>query len=227
MHYEGLPRRMTRLLVQEDMYWRQRAKTHWYKDDDVSTNFFHASTTTRKKVNKITSLEKDDGTRVTDETRMASVARDYFHELFQAKNSVRTTVLNAIRHVITNEDNIQLMALFQIEEFKETVFSMQSDKCLGPDGFNPGFYQHFWKICSHDIFRDYVSWLANGQLLVSLNATNIALIPKGTEQRTMRDWRPIALCNVLYKVLPKVLANWLKVVLHKCFSQHLCQGGLF
>lgn len=66
-----------------------------------------------------------------DEARMASVARDYFHELFQAKESVRTLVLNAIKHVITNKDNIQLMALFRIEEFDEAMFSMQSNKCPG------------------------------------------------------------------------------------------------
>ena len=58
------------------------------------------------------------------------------------------------------------------------------------------------------------------QLPASLNATNIALIPKGNEQRNMRDWRPIALCNVLYKVLSKVLANRLKLVLQKCISDN-------
>jgi len=50
----------------------------------------------------------------------------------------------------------------------------------------------------------------------SLNSTNIALIPKGNEQKSMKDWRPIALCNVLYKLVAKVLANRLKSILHKC-----------
>jgi len=37
-----------------------------------------------------------------------------------------------------------LTANFTLEEFKQAAFSMQVDKCLGPDGFNSGFYQHFW-----------------------------------------------------------------------------------
>jgi hypothetical protein len=36
----------------------------------------------------------------------------------------------------------------------------------------------------------------------------------------MKDWRPIALCNVLYKIIAKVLVNRLKEVLSKCVSHH-------
>ena len=50
--------------------------------------------------------------------------------------------------------------------------------------------------------------------------TNIALIPKGNSQTSMRDWHLIALCNVVYKLISKVLANRLKVVLPKCISNN-------
>jgi hypothetical protein len=97
---------------------------------------------------------------------------------------------------------------------------MNPDKCPGPDGYNPGFYQHFWSLCSDDIFKDCCHWLDSGQFPPMLNTTNIALIPKGNTQSTMKDWRPIALCNVLYKIIAKVLANRLKQVLPKCVSHH-------
>ena len=105
---------------------------------------------------------------------------------------------------------------FQVSEFKEAMFSMHPEKCPGPDGFNPGFFQHFWLVCSSNIFQECCQWLNNNQFSPLLNSTNIAFILKGNEQKSIKDWRPIALCNVLYKLVAKVLSNRLKTILHKC-----------
>jgi len=213
-----LRQKLNHLLVQEDMYWRQRAKTHWYRDGDLNTKNFHVAATSRKKVNKILSLESDEGIRTTNDVGMRAIAKNYFEELFEGHQSVRSPVINFLNEVIVDEDNAQLTAPFCKEESKEAMFSMQPDKCPGPDGFNPGFYQHFWSVCSDDIFNECCLWMNDGQFPPSLNSTNIALIPKGTDQKNMKDWRPIALCNVLYKLLSKVLANRLKKILHKCIA---------
>jgi hypothetical protein len=162
------------------MYWRQRAKTHWYRDGDLNTKFFHAAATSRKKVNKILSLESDEGIRITDDSGMRAIAKNYFDELFEGHESVRSPVINMLNQVVDEDDNAQLTAPFYREEFKEAMFAMQPDKCLGPDGFNPGFYQHFWSVCSDDIFHECCQWMNEGQFPPTLNSTNIALIPKGT-----------------------------------------------
>jgi len=111
-----------------------------------------------------------------------------------------------------------LLATFTLEEFKQAAFSMQVDKCPGPDGFNLGFYQHFWDTCGHEVYQACCRWLESGAFPPHVNSTNITLIPKGDSQTSMKDWRPIALCNVVYKIVAKVLANRLKQVLDKCIS---------
>ncbi|GAU31848.1 hypothetical protein TSUD_114590 [Trifolium subterraneum] len=96
---------------------------------------------------------------------------------------------------------------------------MHPDKSPGSYGFNPAFYQRFWEQCSDDIFSVASTWLERGYFPTSLNETNICLIPKCDNPTSMKDLRPISLCNVLYKMISKVLANRLKCCLDKCVSQ--------
>ena len=58
-----------------------------------------------------------------------------------------------------------------------------------------------------------LEFLNNGHMLLALNHTHIVLIPKIKNPAKMSDFRPISLCNVIYKIIAKVLANRFKQVL--------------
>ena len=216
--FNDLRSHMTQLLIQEDAFWCQRVKTHWLRDGDLNTKFFHVTASSRRIINRIHSLMDSDNNRVTDDNKLCDVARNYIVDLFQEQNSDIDPLIEAINASISIEDNNRLLAPFLIEEFKEALFSMKPDKCPGPDGFNPGFFQKFWASCGEELFHQCCEWLDTCSFPSTLNSTTIALIPKGESQTSMKDWRPIALCNVIYKVVAKVLANCLKLVLNKCIS---------
>ena len=55
-----------------------------------------------------------------------------------------------------------------------------------------------------------LDFLNDGNMLPTINHTNIVLIPKVKNPEKMSDFRPISLCNVIYKIISKVLANRLK-----------------
>ncbi|KAM6591439.1 hypothetical protein CsatA_014044 [Cannabis sativa] len=97
---------------------------------------------------------------------------------------------------------------------------MHPDKSPGPDGMTPGFYQKFWAVVGADVIKHVRSFFLVGHLPIGLNHTNLVLIPKKKNATTMGDLRPIALCNVLYKVCSKVLANRLKSVLPSVISEN-------
>ncbi|GAU29062.1 hypothetical protein TSUD_278180, partial [Trifolium subterraneum] len=188
IQYQELSERHATLLIQEEGYWKQRAKMHWLQEGDMTTRFFPMSATVRSKKKK---------------------PRDGDHG----------PVLNLIQPKVTDDDNLVLTAPITKAEIQQALFHMHPDKSPGPDGFNPAFYQRFWEQCSDDIFRAASTWLERGYFPTSHNETNICLIPKCDNPTSMKDLRPISLCNVLYKMISKVLANRLKCCLDKCVSQ--------
>ncbi|WCJ24888.1 RNA-directed DNA polymerase (reverse transcriptase) [Euphorbia peplus] len=95
---------------------------------------------------------------------------------------------------------------------------MHPDKSLGPDGFNPGFYQKYWDVVGSQVTSSFLAWLNAGVLPDNIHANNIVLIPKKSKPEMVSDMRPIALCNVIYKIISKVLANRLKRVLDVIIS---------
>jgi hypothetical protein len=157
--YKEAQERHARLLVQEEAYWRQRAKMHWLKEGDLNTNFFHLSASTRQRAKRIEKLVNDDNNTVSTQPELCEVALNYFNSLFKANSTLHDPILSLIEPQITQEDNDQLLRPISKEELKEALFQMHPDKAPGPDGFNPAFYQHFWELCGNDIFEAAREWL--------------------------------------------------------------------
>jgi hypothetical protein len=149
---------------------------------------------------------------------MCNVALDYFANLFTQSTSDNEEVTSLLSGRVTADDNESLTKDFLIDEFKDALFSMHSDKAPGPDGLNPAFYKRFWELCGGELYNTSVQWLQRGRFLEQLNKTNIVLIPKIDNPTSMKDLRPISLCNVLYKIISKVLANRLKPLLNRYIS---------
>ena len=93
-------------------------------------------------------------------------------------------------------------------------------KAPRPDGMPPLFYQHFWGTVSHDVTSSILAWLNSGILPTPLNHTFIALIPKIHNPEYAHQFRPISICNVLYKIYSKVLANRLKKLIPHIDTKH-------
>ncbi|XP_019151915.1 PREDICTED: uncharacterized protein LOC109148635 [Ipomoea nil] len=119
---------------------------------------------------------------------------------------------------VTPAQNMALLRPFDIDEVRTAVFSMFPDKAPGPDGMNPGFYQHFWDVVGVDVSGFIVNTLNSRILPNGLNDTNIVLIPKKNVPETVGDMRPIALSNVLYRIMAKMITNRMKPLMENLIS---------
>ena len=145
---------------------------------------------------------------------VAEVAVQYFTDLFSAGPCARIDeCLEAIPQKVTFDMQQALSSDFIEDEIKVALFQMGPTKAPGPDGMNALFYQKFWHIVGDTFVSAALDFLNFGQMLPAMNHTYIVLIPKVKNPVKMSDFRPISLCNVMYKIIAKVLANRLKQIL--------------
>lgn len=89
------------------------------------------------------------------------------------------------------------------EEVKAAIYYMHPDKALGPDGMTPAFFQRNWGVVGKEVVQLVKDFFVSGVLMEHINETNIVLIPKKKNPTALTELRPIALCNVIMKLLRK------------------------
>ncbi|XP_042950258.1 uncharacterized protein LOC122282367 [Carya illinoinensis] len=207
------------LLEEEELKWRQRAKQQWLKGGDRNSKFFHKCATHRRKVNMIKRIIDERGVLATTQGAVSQVFQSYYQQLFTSSSlSSSEEVVQVVDKVITPEMNRQLMKRCSLEEVRLAVFDMNPHGSPGPDGFSACFYQDHWLEVGVEVTTTVQEIFATRSGLAEINDTHIALIPKKKIPTLVMEYRPISLCNVLYKVVSKVMANRLKQFLPSIVS---------
>ena len=142
---------------------------------------------------------------------MGKVVERYFEGIFTSSNpSGFEEILDSVLHTISSENNVGVASDFHADEVFQALKQMAPLTAPGPDGMSPIFYKSFWHIVGKDVMEVVLNVLNSGIILESLNTTYIALIPKIKDLKKVADFRPISLCNVIYKLIAKLVANHLK-----------------
>lgn len=210
---------MNELLYREEMLWLQRSRIDWLKEGDRNTKFFHGRAVWRSRKNKIEKLKAADGNVYSNQETMGTMATNYFKELFtKDPNLVPANVANLFAPQVSSATNEALCADFSEEEISTALFQIGPIKAPGPDGFPARFFQRNWGLFKDNIVQAVKKFLDTGQMPEGVNHTTIVLIPKVDQPVEMKDFRPISLCNVLYKIVSKCLVNRLRPLLGDIIS---------
>ena len=155
----------------------------------------------------------------TESTTMASMVKYYFATLFTADPSLcYEPIIEVIDRRVTDAMNVGLCADFTDKEIADALFQIGPLKAPGPDGFPARFYQRNWAILKTTVVAAIRLFFATGYMPSETNSIAIVLIPKSDQPETLKDFRPISLCSVLYKIVAKCLVNRLRPILGEIVS---------
>ncbi|GJR47203.1 hypothetical protein Tco_1315306 [Tanacetum coccineum] len=141
-------------------------------------------------------------------------------------------VLNKILLVTKSLHDIEKLASMEVAQKAKIKWAIEGDEnskyyhgilnkkeanslfvSSGPDGFTFGFYRRYWSFLKKDVEHVVRYFFQHGTFSKAGNSSFIVLIPKTHNANMVKDFRPITLIGSLYKIIAKILANCLVVVL--------------
>jgi hypothetical protein len=217
---QALLGRISELLAREEVMLRQRSRIQWLAAGDRNTGYFHAKCRARARQNWIHSLTLEDGSTCSDQNVLKSQAKSFYKNLFKAQDDCNlNAILQFVPGKVSNEMNNFLCRPFDPGEVETALFMMKPNKSPGPDGFTAGFFQRHWAVIKDTVCEAVLDFLNGGEMPGDLNSTILVLIPKIKHPQDLTQFRPIALCNVLYKICSKAIANRLRSVLDEIIAE--------
>jgi len=198
-----------------------RSKAKYYEVGEKPTRFF-CNIEKRNYVAKTMKRLVVNNTEICNQMKILEQQKLYYHNLYSTK-MVDDEYTEAACNFFLKTENIkpltsaqsnQCEGLIQSSEVKQVLKGMGNNKSPGSDGFTAEFYKFFFSDLGHFLVRSLNYAYKCGELSITQKQGVITCLPKGNKPRELlKNWRPISLLNVDYKILSGVMARRMKEVL--------------
>ncbi|GJY10807.1 RNA-directed DNA polymerase, eukaryota [Tanacetum coccineum] len=198
--------------------WAQKAKIKWAIEGDKNSKFFHRIINKKRRHLAIKGILVN-GEWIDNPSRVKSEFYNYFSDIFSTPNSNRAPFEGVFPKRLAYEQSCGLEEAVSNEEIKRAIWDCGSDKSPGPDGFTFEFFKKYWSVVGNDIINAVKEFFITSSFLKGCNSSFITLIPKVLGANKLNEFRPISLIGRQYKIIGKILANRLSLVIDGIVSQ--------
>jgi hypothetical protein len=204
---------------------RLRARLRWnIKSDKVAKEFFRG---VRKKAasSMITSLKDQHGTRVSDQVGLYQICTTFYQDLYRedevspAHELAMQALIDLVPHKFSSTAQQCLSQPLTSAELRVAAEAMVVGKSPGLDGFTIQFFTQMWELLGTEFTTMLQQAFDQGCLPGQMNNGLITLLHKGGNREDLRNWKPITLLNIAYKILAKALQQRLQVLLPEVISE--------
>ena len=208
-----------------------RSRCRWYEDGERSSKYF--LTLEKRNFNNKTldRLEKGNGEIITNPNEISKEQFKFYQNLYTAKNTEvfdGSEIDSFLGGLTVPKLSEEIKLLWEVDisehEIYTAIKSTESGKSPGLDGLPIEFYKVFWVEVKDFFMAAIKASYENNSLSISQRQGLINLIPKKEKSPLLlKNWRPISLLNVDYKLIAKVIATRIKACLN--FLIHRDQTG--
>jgi hypothetical protein len=213
----------------ERQFFSQKLKSNFLKECDSGTSFFHSLMSRQHRQNFIPAIQRMDGSLTSSSAEVGAAFVDYYCHLLATPKVTAPIEVDVIQQgpCIDAASHACLLAPVSDLDIKNALFDIDDGKAPGPDGFSSCFFKKSWSVIHEDFCLAVRDFFQSGAMLKQINHSIIALIPKSAHTSSASDFRPISCCNVIYKVIAKLLATRLSQALVPIISpmQNAFLGG--
>ena len=209
------------IMLQEEEFWALKSRLNAATFGDRNTSFFHITTVVRRQKNKIRCLMDGNGEWIYDENKVKEHIQYEFTKLYTSGLSVAYLFSPVSNFSCCKLSDVEMMRVgreVSDEEIREALWSLKAFNAPGPDGLHAGFFQYFWNEVQASICQEVKKAFVSESIPAFLNTTLVTLIPKCNNPESLANFRPISLCNSVYKVISKVLVSRIRPLLNKLMS---------
>ena len=192
-----------------------RARAKWIEEGEKNSNFFCNLESQNFVSKSMTKLITNNGNHITDQTGIIEEVKLFYKNLYSKKDTLDINLDNITNtqtfKKLSDIDKMSLEKELSVQECLDSLKRMKDNKSPGLSGFTVEFFKFFWIDIGVFLVRSLNYGLKKGELSVSQKQGVITCIPKGNKDKCyLKNWRPISLLNVSYKIASASIANRLK-----------------
>ena len=195
-----------------------RSRTQWYEEGEKNSNYFFNLEKRQSSNKTIHRLRLSDNTITQSPDKILAEQKQFYKNLYKCVNENQdSNFLQEIKDIPTIPDDIKHNMEVELTETEllKVLKSMDNNKSPGEDGYPAEFYKVFWVDIKSILVKSYKYAYENGGLSISQKRGIISLIPKKEKDPiVLKNWRPLSLLNVDYKMLAKTIASRIKTSLN-------------
>ncbi|GKA96727.1 RNA-directed DNA polymerase, eukaryota [Tanacetum coccineum] len=202
----------------------QKAKVKWAIEGDENTKFFHGIVNKKRRHLAIKGI-RIDGEWIDTPARVKTTFYNHFASRFSAPEWTRVPLEGNFPRRLGNDLSCELERDVTNEQIKKVVWDCGSNKSPGPNGFTFKFLKKYWSIVSGNVINAVKEFFTSSTFPVGCNPSFISLIPKVLDVKHLSDFRHISLIGCQYKIIGKILANRLSLLIDDIISQEQSAFG--